>query len=143
MLVRRRIQTPSVAKVRSAVQREGEVVLGASPPTRRINSVFFLFANFLPLPTGTRGGGRSGLRRPHGLSPSGLYVSSPRDGDDATRRSGELRLGAWPISHPRFMAWDLVPGHGLLAVVARGEDDELAACLSRGAFWGGLWAEAD
>jgi hypothetical protein len=35
VLVRRRIQTPSVAKVRSAVQLEGEVVLGASPPARR------------------------------------------------------------------------------------------------------------
>ena len=35
MLVRRWIQTPSAAKVRSAVQREGEVVLGASPPARR------------------------------------------------------------------------------------------------------------
>ena len=34
MLVRRRIQTPSGAKVRSAVQPEGEVVLGASPPAR-------------------------------------------------------------------------------------------------------------
>jgi hypothetical protein len=37
VLVRRRIQTPSVAKVRSAVQREGEVVLGASPPARRVS----------------------------------------------------------------------------------------------------------
>ncbi|HEY7148793.1 MAG TPA: hypothetical protein VH420_05040, partial [Gaiellaceae bacterium] len=36
VLVRRWIQTPSVAKVRSAVQREGEVVLGASPPARRL-----------------------------------------------------------------------------------------------------------
>ena len=35
VLVRRRIQTPSVAKVRSAVQLEEEVVLGASPPARR------------------------------------------------------------------------------------------------------------
>ena len=32
MLVRRRIQTPSDAKVLSVVQPEGEVVLGASPP---------------------------------------------------------------------------------------------------------------
>jgi hypothetical protein len=37
VLVRRRIQTPSVAKVRSAVQLEGEVVLGASPPARRFS----------------------------------------------------------------------------------------------------------
>ena len=35
MLVRRRIQTPSVATVLSVVQPEGEVVLGASPPARR------------------------------------------------------------------------------------------------------------
>ena len=34
MLVRRRIQTPSDAKVLSVVQPEGEVVLGASPPAR-------------------------------------------------------------------------------------------------------------
>src|SRR6266508_2769874 len=34
-LVRRRIQTPSDAKVLSVVQPEGEVVLGASPPARR------------------------------------------------------------------------------------------------------------
>src|ERR671931_585391 len=33
-LVRRWIQTPSVAKVRSATNTEGEVVLGASPPAR-------------------------------------------------------------------------------------------------------------
>src|SRR6266508_1081750 len=33
-LVRRRIQTPSDAKVLSVVQPEGEVVLGASPPAR-------------------------------------------------------------------------------------------------------------
>ena len=35
MLVPRRIQTPSGATVRSVVQLEGEVVLGASPPARR------------------------------------------------------------------------------------------------------------
>src|SRR6266508_5633917 len=35
-LVRRRIQTPSGAKVLSVVQPEGEVVLGASPPARRL-----------------------------------------------------------------------------------------------------------
>ena len=46
MLVRRRIQTPSVAKVRSAVQREEEVVLGASPPARR---PFFGAPYYLPL----------------------------------------------------------------------------------------------
>ena len=34
VLVRRRIQTPSDAKVLSVVQPEGEVVLGASPPAR-------------------------------------------------------------------------------------------------------------
>src|SRR6266508_3099353 len=34
-LVRRRIQTPSDAKVLSVVQPEGDVVLGASPPARR------------------------------------------------------------------------------------------------------------
>src|SRR5918992_1343520 len=34
VLVRRRIQTPSVASVLSVVQPEGEVVLGASPPAR-------------------------------------------------------------------------------------------------------------
>jgi hypothetical protein len=36
VLVRRRIQTPSDAKVLSVVQPEGEVVLGASPPARLI-----------------------------------------------------------------------------------------------------------
>ena len=36
MLVRRRIQTPSDAKVLSVVQPEEEVVLGASPPARLI-----------------------------------------------------------------------------------------------------------
>src|SRR5438067_1456642 len=35
-LVRRRIQTPSDATVLSVVQPEGEVVLGASPPARRL-----------------------------------------------------------------------------------------------------------
>jgi len=35
VLVRRRIQTPSDAKVLSVVQPEGEVVLGASPPARQ------------------------------------------------------------------------------------------------------------
>ena len=35
-LVRRRIQTPSDAKVLSVVQPEEEVVLGASPPARRL-----------------------------------------------------------------------------------------------------------
>ncbi len=33
-LVRRWIQTPSAGQVLSAVQPEGEVVLGASPPAR-------------------------------------------------------------------------------------------------------------
>jgi hypothetical protein len=36
VLVRRRIQTPSDAKVLSVVQPEEEVVLGASPPARLI-----------------------------------------------------------------------------------------------------------
>jgi len=36
VLVRRRIQTPSDATVLSVVQPEGEVVLGASPPARRL-----------------------------------------------------------------------------------------------------------
>jgi hypothetical protein len=36
VLVRRRIQTPSDATVLSVVQPEGEVVLGASPPARRV-----------------------------------------------------------------------------------------------------------
>jgi len=35
-LVRCRIQTPSGAQVQSAVKSEGEIVLGASPPTRSI-----------------------------------------------------------------------------------------------------------
>src|SRR6187431_421558 len=73
VLVRRRIQTPSAAKVRSAVQREGEVVLGASPPARRI---IFLSCCFWPAKARLAqvvgdGGGRLGLRRPHGLSPYG------------------------------------------------------------------------
>ncbi|MGZ8707843.1 MAG: hypothetical protein ACXW0R_10730 [Gaiellaceae bacterium] len=38
MLVRRRIQTPSDAMVLSVVQPEEEVVLGASPPARRLSS---------------------------------------------------------------------------------------------------------
>ncbi len=38
MLVRRRIQTPSDAKVLSVVQPEEEVVLGASPPARPLSS---------------------------------------------------------------------------------------------------------
>ncbi len=37
-LVRRRIQTPSDAKVLSVVQPEEEVVLGASPPARPSSS---------------------------------------------------------------------------------------------------------
>ena len=37
MLARRRIQTPSDAKVLSMVQPEEEVVLGASPPARRLS----------------------------------------------------------------------------------------------------------
>jgi hypothetical protein len=38
VLVRRRIQTPSDAKVLSVVQPEEEVVLGASPPARPLPS---------------------------------------------------------------------------------------------------------
>jgi hypothetical protein len=38
VLVRRRIQTPSDAKVLSVVQPEEEVVLGASPPARPSSS---------------------------------------------------------------------------------------------------------
>jgi hypothetical protein len=38
VLVRRRIQTPSDAKVLSVVQPEEEVVLGASPPARPLSS---------------------------------------------------------------------------------------------------------
>jgi hypothetical protein len=37
VLVRRRIQTPSDAKVLSVVQPEEEVVLGASPPARPLS----------------------------------------------------------------------------------------------------------
>src|SRR5437870_7545632 len=38
VLVRRRIQPPSDATVLSVVQPEGEVVLGASPPARRLSA---------------------------------------------------------------------------------------------------------
>jgi hypothetical protein len=41
-LVRRRIQTPFGATVRSAVQLEGEVVLGASPPARRSFALYLV-----------------------------------------------------------------------------------------------------
>jgi hypothetical protein len=42
VLVRRRIQTPSVASVLSVVQPEGEVVLGASPPARHFVVTAFM-----------------------------------------------------------------------------------------------------
>ena len=81
MLVRRRIQTPSVAKVRSAVQREGEVVLGASPPARR--PILVVQRVFVPrlvvrLRLEPAGGGPVGLKTAARAKPARPPVSSPR-----------------------------------------------------------------
>src|SRR6266542_3743360 len=67
-LVRRRIQTPSVATVLSVFQPEGEVVLGASPPARR-------FAK--------RSGGPVGRKTADRQGPAGLYVDIASDVDAA------------------------------------------------------------
>src|SRR5436190_10764212 len=86
VLVRRWIQTPSVAKVRSAVQREGEVVLGASPPARRLYRVAttrLVAPWFRPTtPSCGQAAGRSGIRRPHGKARTASSVVAA-SGDDA------------------------------------------------------------
>ena len=163
VLVRRRIQTPSAAKVRSAVQREGEVVLGASPPARRINSFLSLFADRDSTPPDTRWRlGPVGHKTAARAEPVRPLMSSPQDGDDATRRvRGFLALsvvlsGACPGACPLDTAVSiaglsrhvLVPGtwtgpEWLASRWPGGEDDELAARLARRAFRSCLGADAD
>jgi hypothetical protein len=79
VLVRRRIQTPSVVKVRSAVQLEGEVVLGASPPARRIISFLYLSADAVSVPALLEGGwGRLELKTAARAKPVRPLMSSPQ-----------------------------------------------------------------
>ena len=91
MLVRRWIQTPSVAKVRSAVQLEGEVVLGASPPARRPYLEWEDAPLFgAPFRVGTlslskEGGGPVGLKTAVRAKPVRPLVVSA-SADDAARR---------------------------------------------------------
>src|SRR5829696_3434306 len=75
-LVRRRIQTPSDATVLSVVQPEGEVVLGASPPARRVARS----ANSSLAQSGQRGGPEGG---------EGHSEECRRGGQDG----GRFRLG--------------------------------------------------
>src|SRR6266545_5785204 len=90
-LVRRRIQTPSVATVLSVVQPEGEVVLGASPPARR-------FAK--------RSGGPVGRKTADRQGPAGLYVDIASDVDAARLIPGNPARFA---RHDDFRGFRLLP----------------------------------